>query len=85
MSGRQQVEEFLPLPASVMHIAVALAEGEKHGYAILRDVAELSGGAVRMGSGTLYGSIRRMLRSRTASVNARGCMRPKEPAKCHAS
>jgi DNA-binding PadR family transcriptional regulator len=61
MSRRQQVEEFLPLPASVMHIAVALAEGEKHGYAILRDVAELSGGAVRMGSGTLYGSIKRML------------------------
>jgi DNA-binding PadR family transcriptional regulator len=55
MGRRQQVEEFLSLPASVMHIAVALADGEKHGHAILRDVAELSGGAVRMGSGTLYG------------------------------
>jgi DNA-binding PadR family transcriptional regulator len=55
------VERFLPLPASVMHIVVALADGEKHGYAIMRDVAELSGGAVRMGSGTLYGSIKRML------------------------
>lgn len=61
MGRRQQVEEFLPLPASVMHIVVALADGEKHGYAILRDVSELSGGAVRMGSGTLYGSIKRML------------------------
>jgi DNA-binding PadR family transcriptional regulator len=64
MSGRgelRDVEEFLPLPASVMHIVVALADGEKHGYAILRDVTELSGGAVRMGSGTLYGSIKRML------------------------
>src|SRR4051794_36978995 len=64
MSGRPElpeVEEFLPLPASVMHIVVALADGEKHGYAILRDVTELSGGAVRMGSGTLYGSIKRML------------------------
>jgi DNA-binding PadR family transcriptional regulator len=57
----QDVEGFLPLPASVMHIVVALADGEKHGYAIMRDVAELSGGAVRMGSGTLYGSIKRML------------------------
>ena len=56
-----EVERFLPLPASVMHIVVALADGEKHGYAIMRDVAELSGGAVRMGSGTLYGSIKRML------------------------
>ena len=61
MGRQQQVEEFLPLPASVMHVVVALADGEKHGYAILRDVAELSDGAVRMGSGTLYGSIKRML------------------------
>jgi DNA-binding PadR family transcriptional regulator len=55
------VDDHLPLPASVMHIVVALADGEKHGYAIMRDVAELSGGLVRMGSGTLYGSIKRML------------------------
>jgi len=61
VGGRDEVEQFLPLPASVMHIVVALADGEKHGYAIMRDVAELSGGAVRMGSGTLYGSIKRML------------------------
>ena len=44
-----------------MHILVALADGEKHGYAIMRDVEILSDGAVRMGSGTLYGSIKRML------------------------
>lgn len=56
-----EVDEFLPLPASVMHILVALAGGEKHGYAIMRDVESLSGGAVRLGSGTLYGSIKRML------------------------
>jgi DNA-binding PadR family transcriptional regulator len=40
---------------------VALADGEKHGYAIMRDVDQLSGGAVHMGSGTLYGSIKRMV------------------------
>jgi DNA-binding PadR family transcriptional regulator len=56
-----QVEQALPLPASVLHILVALADGEKHGYAIMRDVEALGGGAVRMGSGTLYGSIKRML------------------------
>ena len=61
MDDDRDVESFLPLPASVMHIVVALADGEKHGYAIMRDVAELSGGAVKMGSGTLYGSIKRML------------------------
>jgi DNA-binding PadR family transcriptional regulator len=61
MAHREDVDSFLPLPASVMQVLVALADGEKHGYAIMRDVAELSGGAVRMGSGTLYGSIKRML------------------------
>jgi len=61
MADERDVKGFLPLPASVMHILVALADGEKHGYAIMRDVATLSGGSVRMGSGTLYGSIKRML------------------------
>ncbi len=55
------VDDFLPLPASVMHIIVALAGGEMHGYAIMREVAEISGGAVTMGPGTLYGSIKRMI------------------------
>jgi DNA-binding PadR family transcriptional regulator len=49
------------LPASVLYILVALAAGEKHGYAIMRDVTDLNGGRVTMGSGTLYGSIKRML------------------------
>ena len=54
-------ESFLPLPASAMHIVVALADGEKHGYAIRRDIETLSDGVVQMGSGTLYGAIKRML------------------------
>ena len=58
---RRDVQAFLPLPASAMHIIVALAEGEKHGYAIMRDVEQLSDGVVRMGPGTLYGSIKRMI------------------------
>src|SRR4051795_5868276 len=57
----EDVDRFLPLPASAMHIVVALAGGEKHGYAIMRDVEELSGGTVAMGPGTLYGSIKRMI------------------------
>ena len=55
------VSAFLPLPASAIHIIVALAGGERHGYAIMRDVEDLSGGVVRMGPGTLYGSIKRMI------------------------
>ena len=57
----KSVEDFLPLPASVMQIIVALAAGEKHGYAIMQEVDDLSAGAVKMGPGTLYGSIKRMI------------------------
>jgi DNA-binding PadR family transcriptional regulator len=56
-----EVDRLLPLPASVMQIIVAVAGGEKHGYAIMREVEELSGGAVTMGPGTLYGAIKRMI------------------------
>lgn len=55
------VDSYLPLPASAMHIIVALAAGERHGYAIMRDIAELSDKSVKMGPGTLYGSIKRMI------------------------
>ena len=48
---------FLPLPWATLHILLALTEGEKHGYAIMRDVERVSDGAVRMGPGTLYGTI----------------------------
>jgi DNA-binding PadR family transcriptional regulator len=61
MAADVEPDSFLPLPASAMHILVALADGEKHGYAIRRDIETLSDGVVRMGSGTLYGSIKRML------------------------
>jgi len=49
------------MPPAVFHILTALAGGEQHGYAILRAVRERSGGRVRLGPGTLYRSIHRML------------------------
>jgi len=52
---------FLPLPSAPLHIMLALREGERHGYAVMRDVERLSGGAVKMGPGTLYGAIKRLL------------------------
>jgi len=54
-------EEFLPLPPPVFHILVALTDGPVHGYAIMREVKERTGGRLRLGPGTLYGSIKRML------------------------
>jgi len=50
-----------PLPPSVFHILLALGDDELHGYAVMRRVEELTDGAVTMGPGTLYGSIKRML------------------------
>jgi DNA-binding PadR family transcriptional regulator len=43
---------------------LALAEGERHGYSIMRQVAETAGGRVKMGPGTLYGTIKRLLRTK---------------------
>ena len=54
-------EEFIPLSPPVFHILLALADGEAHGYAIMQDVAQRSGGSMRLGPGTLYGAIARML------------------------
>lgn len=56
-----QQREAGPLPAATFHILLVLRDGSKHGYAIMRQVEELSDGAVTMGPGTLYGSIKRML------------------------
>lgn len=54
-------QSFLPLTPAVLNILLALADGEKHGYAIMQEVETLTGGQVQMGPGTLYGSIKRML------------------------
>jgi DNA-binding PadR family transcriptional regulator len=55
------IERQLPLSPAVFHILIALGEGERHGYAVMQEVAERTGGKVRMSPGTLYGSIRKML------------------------
>jgi DNA-binding PadR family transcriptional regulator len=49
------------LPAASLHVVLALLDGELHGYALMRRVEELSDGAVRMGPGTLYGTLNRLV------------------------
>ncbi len=51
----------MPLTPAVLHILLALADEERHGYGIMREVEERTGGETRLGPGTLYGSIKRML------------------------
>jgi DNA-binding PadR family transcriptional regulator len=57
----RKVEDMLPLTPAVLHILLALADGERHGYGIMQEVGKRAGGQVKMGPGTLYGSIKRML------------------------
>ena len=54
-------ESLLPLTPAVFHILITLANGEAHGYAIMQEVTRRSGGVVRLGPGTLYGAISRLL------------------------
>lgn len=61
--AESQIGELLPLTPAVFHILLALADGERHGYAIMQEVAEITDGQMQMGPGTLYGSIKRMLRA----------------------
>ena len=58
---RRGPRDLLPLTPAVLHILLALADEERHGYGIMREVEERTGGETRMGPGTLYGSIKRML------------------------
>src|SRR5204862_4258987 len=61
-AGRQP-EAYLPLPPATFHILRALAAGELHGYAIMKGVVARSEGSVRLGPGTLYGSLKRLLKA----------------------
>ncbi len=53
-----------PLTPAMHHILLALLEGDLHGYAIMQSVEQLSDGAMRMGPGTLYGTLKRLLELR---------------------
>ena len=54
-------ESLLPLTPAVFHVLLALAGGERHGYAIMQEVAAGTDGQIKMGPGTLYGTIKRLL------------------------
>ena len=53
--------DLLPLPPATFHILLSLAVDDRHGYAIIQDVADRTDGAVKLSAGTLYRSIQRML------------------------
>ena len=58
---RRDIDELLPLPAATFHILLAVTDQDRHGYAIIQDVASRTGGELKLSAGTLYRSIQRML------------------------
>jgi DNA-binding PadR family transcriptional regulator len=60
MSKKTETHSFLPLTPAMFHILLALADGEKHGYAILKEVARRTADKVKLSVGTLYGNLARL-------------------------
>ena len=61
MADQDAVDAMLPLPPATFHILLAVTDGERHGYAIIQEVESRTGGELRLGAGTLYRSIARMV------------------------
>jgi DNA-binding PadR family transcriptional regulator len=63
MSSRDQSDaaHLTPLAPAVFHILLCLGDGERHGYALKREIAQRTGGKLKLGPGVLYGSINKML------------------------
>jgi len=58
---KSDAAEHLPLTPAVFHVLLALADGDKHGYAIMKEVDRRTDGKVRLSAGTLYGIVARLL------------------------
>jgi DNA-binding PadR family transcriptional regulator len=58
---KKKPESFLPLKSNWFHILLSLVGGEQHGYGIMQDVLERTGGQVRLWPATLYGSLKRLI------------------------
>src|SRR5438034_11290522 len=59
--AKRDPDSLLPLTPAMFYVMVALADGQTHGYAMLKEVEQLTSGAVRLSTGTLYGIIKRLL------------------------
>ena len=61
MIERHEIDALLPLPPATFHILLAVSDDDRHGYAIIQDIAARTGGELKLSAGTLYRSIHRML------------------------
>src|SRR6202020_2989521 len=60
MAKNHDIQSQLPVTPAMFHVLIALADGEKHGYAILKEVVRRTEGQVRLSAGTLYGNLARV-------------------------
>lgn len=72
MTRDSDPQDFLPLTPPEFHVLLALSEEPKHGYLIMKEVAEKTGGEVELSTGTLYGIIKRLLRNTWIEETHRG-------------
>jgi DNA-binding PadR family transcriptional regulator len=61
MADTRDPKQFLPLTPALFHVLLSIAGGDKHGYAIMKDVSALTEGTVTLSAGTLYGILRRLV------------------------
>jgi len=61
MAADRDPNALLPLTPAMFHVLVALADEPRHGYAIIKDVSARTAGKVELGTGTLYGIVKRLL------------------------
>jgi DNA-binding PadR family transcriptional regulator len=61
MASTREPNDCLPLTPALFHVLLSLTDGEKHGYAIIKEVEERTNGTVRLSTGTLYGIVKRLL------------------------
>ena len=63
-------DDLLPLTPGMFHVLIALADGDKHGYAVIKEVARRTDGAIRLSAGTLYTLIRRFVQDGVIAESA---------------
>src|SRR5262245_53565265 len=63
--------DHLPLTPAMFHVLVAMADEHRHGYAIIKDVSARTAGRVELGTGTLYGIVKRLLAEGLAEESTR--------------
>jgi DNA-binding PadR family transcriptional regulator len=61
LGKKRTIDSYLPLTPALFHVLLALADGEKHGYVISKEIAWRTNNEVKLSTGTLYGIIKRLL------------------------